>query len=49
LLYFGKVNTKDEISTIMKAANPYEYTAEQEEYSKLPECVSCGYQTFCGT
>lgn len=30
-------------------SNPYGYTAEQEEYSKLPSVTSCGYQTFCGT
>ncbi|MCL2029092.1 MAG: YdiU family protein [Deltaproteobacteria bacterium] len=29
--------------------NPYGYTSEQEEYSKLPEPASCRYQTFCGT
>ena len=30
-------------------ANPYGYTAEQEEYSKPPEPTSSRYQTFCGT
>ena len=29
--------------------NPYGYTSEQEEYSRLPEPSSCRYQTFCGT
>lgn len=30
-------------------SKPYEYTPEQEEYSKLPISASCCYQTFCGT
>lgn len=30
-------------------SNPYGYTAEQEEYTKLPSFTSCRYQTFCGT
>lgn len=30
-------------------SNPYDYTPEQEEYSKLPTPTSCRYQTFCGT
>lgn len=29
--------------------NPYKYTAEQEEFSKLPAPEFCHYQTFCGT
>ena len=29
--------------------NPYGYTPEQEEYSKLPAPKACCYQTFCGT
>jgi len=29
--------------------NPYGYTPEQEEFSKLPAPESCRYQTFCGT
>jgi len=29
--------------------NPYEYTSEQEEYSKLPVPTSYCYKTFCGT
>lgn len=29
--------------------NPYEYTPEQEEFSKLPPPEFCHYQTFCGT
>lgn len=28
---------------------PYTYTKEQEEYTKLPEPTSCRYQTYCGT
>jgi uncharacterized protein YdiU (UPF0061 family) len=30
-------------------SNPYAYSAEQEEYSALPEPSACRYQTFCGT
>lgn len=30
-------------------SNPYSYTKEQEEYTKLPETYACGYRTFCGT
>ena len=30
-------------------SNPYGYTAEQDEYSKLPASAACRYQTFCGT
>lgn len=29
--------------------SPYEYSPEQDEYSKLPEPTSCHYRTFCGT
>ena len=29
--------------------NPYGYTSEQEEYSKLPASAACRYKTFCGT
>ncbi|WP_331463140.1 protein adenylyltransferase SelO [Konateibacter massiliensis] len=29
--------------------NPYEYTPEQEEFSKLPSPEFCHYKTFCGT
>lgn len=28
---------------------PFAYSEEQDEYTKLPEPASCGYQTFCGT
>lgn len=30
-------------------ANPYEHTAEQEEYCKLPEPSLLPYRTYCGT
>lgn len=30
-------------------SNPYAYTQEQEEYSKIPEPSPCTYKTFCGT
>jgi serine/tyrosine/threonine adenylyltransferase len=30
-------------------SDPYAYTSEQEEYTRLPEPASCPYQTFCGT
>ncbi|MEK4522498.1 YdiU family protein [Psychrobacillus sp. FSL W7-1493] len=29
--------------------NPYDYSGDNQEYSKLPPDSSCGYQTFCGT
>lgn len=29
--------------------NPYDYSAEQEEYCKLPEPSNLPYRTFCGT
>ena len=29
--------------------NPYEYTPEQEDFSKLPTSEFCHYRTFCGT
>ena len=30
-------------------SNPFAYSIEQEEYSDLPEKISCGYRTYCGT
>ncbi|MRZ81364.1 YdiU family protein [Paeniclostridium sordellii] len=30
-------------------SKPYEYSKEQEEYSKLPKPSSCPYRTYCGT
>ncbi|SDI22555.1 protein adenylyltransferase SelO [Desulfosporosinus hippei] len=30
-------------------SNPYEHSAEQIDYSKLPELANCSYRTFCGT
>ncbi|SHG29546.1 protein adenylyltransferase SelO [Ornithinibacillus halophilus] len=30
-------------------SNPYDYTPEQEEYTKLPEPSTIPYQTYCGT
>lgn len=30
-------------------SNPYAYTKEQEEYSKLPKTNGCSYRTYCGT
>lgn len=30
-------------------ANPYAHSAEQDDYSMLPELSSCAYRTFCGT
>ncbi len=30
-------------------SNPYAYSAEQEEYTILPEPSACRYRTFCGT
>jgi len=30
-------------------SNPYEYSPEHEEYSKLPKNTPCCYKTFCGT
>ena len=29
--------------------NPYEYSKEQEEYSKLPKRKNTCYRTYCGT
>lgn len=29
--------------------DPYYYSKEQDEYTKLPEPTSCRYQTYCGT
>jgi uncharacterized protein YdiU (UPF0061 family) len=43
----GDLSVMNRLIDVLK--NPYEYSAIQEEYSKLPECTSCGYQTFCGT
>jgi len=44
---------KDDLSVMNKLlrvlSDPYEYTSEQEEYSKLLAATSCCYQTFCGT
>ena len=44
---------KGDLSTVNKLlrvlSNPYGYTSEQEEYSKLPVSTCCRYQTFCGT
>lgn len=34
---------------LLALCNPYDYTAEQEEFSQLPPPKSCPYQTFCGT
>lgn len=30
-------------------ANPFAHSAEQADYSMLPELSSCAYRTFCGT
>jgi uncharacterized protein YdiU (UPF0061 family) len=30
-------------------SNPYAYSSEQEEYTRLPAPSSCSYRTFCGT
>jgi len=43
----GNLNMMDKLLRALN--NPYGYTSEQEEYSKLPEPTSCRYQTFCGT
>ncbi|SFC85855.1 Uncharacterized conserved protein YdiU, UPF0061 family [Bacillus sp. OV322] len=35
---------------LLKAlSNPYDYSPELEEYTKLPETTNCAYQTYCGT
>jgi serine/tyrosine/threonine adenylyltransferase len=35
---------------LLKAlSNPYAYSPELEEYTKLPETTNCAYQTYCGT
>lgn len=34
---------------LLALENPYEYTPEQEKYTKPPAPSSCRYQTFCGT
>jgi uncharacterized protein YdiU (UPF0061 family) len=43
----GDLNVMNKLLHVL--SNPYEYTSEQEEYSKLPAVTSCRYQTFCGT
>ncbi|MCL1881194.1 MAG: YdiU family protein [Oscillospiraceae bacterium] len=43
----GDLSVMNRLLDVLK--NPYGYTAEQKEYSKPPECMSCDYQTFCGT
>ena len=44
---------KNDLSVMNKLlhalSNPYEYTSEQEAYSKMPAATSCCYRTFCGT
>lgn len=30
-------------------SNPFEYSAKQDEYAKLPKKRNCAYRTFCGT
>ncbi|WPC39521.1 protein adenylyltransferase SelO [Clostridium sp. JS66] len=30
-------------------SNPFEYSAKQDEYAKLPKKKNCAYRTFCGT
>ena len=43
----GDLSVMDKL--LRALSNPYAYTPEQEEYSKLPESASCCYKTFCGT
>jgi uncharacterized protein YdiU (UPF0061 family) len=43
----GDLNVMNKLLDVL--SNPYGYTTEQEEYSKLPVVTSCCYQTFCGT
>jgi uncharacterized protein YdiU (UPF0061 family) len=43
----GDLDVLHKLLNILK--NPYGYTPEQEEYSRLPGSASCRYQTFCGT
>lgn len=40
-------NVMQKLLTVL--SNPYEHSAEQVEYSKLPESANCSYRTFCGT
>jgi len=42
----GDLSVMDKLLCALK--NPYEYRADQEEYSVLP-AESCRYKTFCGT
>ena len=37
----------DKLMDVLK--NPYEYSKDQEEYSKLPAKCNTPYRTFCGT
>ena len=43
----GDLSTMNKLLDVLK--NPYKYTPEQEEYTKLDKLKSCNYQTFCGT
>jgi len=43
----GDYSVMETLLTIL--ADPYAYSPEQEEFTKLPSPSSCRYRTFCGT
>ncbi len=43
----GDLSVMKSLLSVLK--NPYAYTKEQEEYTKLPTDCSSPYRTFCGT
>ncbi|WP_347551730.1 protein adenylyltransferase SelO [Pseudalkalibacillus hwajinpoensis] len=43
----GDYNVMAELMDVL--SNPYAYSPEQEEYTKLPEPSNLPYRTFCGT
>ncbi|MBB6633029.1 protein adenylyltransferase SelO [Cohnella thailandensis] len=43
----GDLSLMEKLLSVLQ--NPFAYTAEQEEYARLPEQPDLPYQTFCGT
>lgn len=43
----GKLDTMERLLSVLR--KPYEYTLQQEEYSKLPDKKNKEYKTYCGT
>lgn len=43
----GDYSVMEKLNDVL--SNPFEYSAKQDEYAKLPKKRNCAYRTFCGT